>query len=282
MSMFLRQLRHELTKLFARKRTYIGFGAFVSVQILILVLLQLPKAKRAFNDLLTRNGYLPEEYYAGLTLALLIIVFTISLLGALFVALVGGDVVAKEVEDGTMRMILSRPISRVRLLTIKWLACSIYTFVLMVFLGVTSLLAGVIYRGQLGNLFVFVPHEGIFAVFGPNEGLGRYVRSVLMLGVVTQIITAVAFMFSCFKMKPAAATILTLTILFTDFVLRNIEFFRSFEKYFITYHTACWVRTYFDIVPWWSITESLCYLTALGTTFWIIGAMVFCSRDFKA
>ena len=89
-------------------------------------------------------------------------------------------------------------------------------------------------------------------------------------------------MFSCFKIKPAAATIVTLTVMFSDMVLRNIPYFSGFQKYFITYHTACWVRTYLEIVPWWSIAESLLYLGALGTTFWIVGAMAFCSRDFKS
>jgi len=280
--MLLIQLRNELLKLFARKRTYIGFGAFVFVQVTILALLQLPKAKRAFHQLLANNGYLPEEYYSGLTLGLLIIVFTITLLGGLYIALVGGDVVAKEVEDGTMRMILSRPISRLRLLAIKWVACAIYTFLLMIFLGLTSLLAGVIYRRGLGNLFVFAPQEGVFAVFSTGEGLWRYARSIVFMGIVTQIITAAAFMFSCFNMKPAAATILTLSLLFVDFVLRNIPYFHSIQKYFITYHTACWVRTYFDVVPWPGIAESLVYLAALSVTFWIVGATAFCSRDFKS
>lgn len=280
--MFATQLKNELLKLFARKRTYIGFGAFLVVQFTILALLQLPKAKRAFAQLLATNGYLPQEYYAGLTLALLIILFTISLLGALYIALVGGDMVAKEVEDGTMRMIFARPVSRLRLLTVKWLACLIYTFTLILFLGATSLAAGTIYRHGLGKLFVFVPQEGVFSVFDTGEGLWRYWRSVFLIGVVTQVMATAAFMFSCFKMKPAAATILTLSVFFVDFVLRNIPYFSSFEKYFISYHNACWARTYAEVVPWWSISESLVYLVALGATFWIIGAMAFCARDFKS
>ena len=50
------------------------------------------------------------------------------------------------------------------------------------------------------------------AIYDTGEGLWRYARSVFFIGVVTQIITALAFMFSCFKMKPAAATILTLKL----------------------------------------------------------------------
>ncbi len=280
--MFRRQLHHELVKLFARKRTYIGFGAFVVLQVLILALLQLPKARQAFDKLLSSNGYLPEDYYAGLTLAMLIIEFTIFLMGALYLALVGGDVVAKEIEDGTMRMVLSRPVSRLRLLQVKWLACALYTGVLMIFLGITSLATGLIYQGRLGQLFVYVPHEGLFGVFPTADGLARYAIAVVLLAVVLQIITALSFMFSCFKMKPAAATILTLTVMFTDFVLRNVPFFQSFQKYFITYHTSSWVRIYQDIIPWWTIGESLVYLAALGVTFWVVGAMAFCLRDFKS
>lgn len=275
-------LRNELLKMFARKRTYIGFGAFVVVQCAILFLLQLPKAKRAFQQLLENNSYVFEEYYSGLTLAVLIIMFTVAMLGVLYLALVGGDIVSKEVEDGTMRMIMSRPISRLRLLWVKWVACAIYTFVLILFIGMTSLLAGVIYRSGLGKLFVFAPLEQIFAVYGMREGLWRYGQAICFLGLSLQVVSGMAFMFSCFNMKPAAATIVTLSVMFLDFVLHNIPYFVSFKKWFISYHTACWLRTFQPDVMWWGITESLLYLAALTLSFWVIGAMYFCSRDFKA
>ncbi|NQU09598.1 ABC transporter permease subunit [bacterium] len=280
--MFGTQLRNELLKLFARKRTYIGFGAFLFVQVAILLLLQLPKAKRAFRQLLEANGYAFEQYYSGLTLGLLIILFTVGLLGALYLALVAGDMVAKEVEEGTMRMTLARPVSRLRILVVKSVACGLYTFVLIAFIGVTSLLAGVLYRGGLGKLFLFAPQEHVFALFDTGEGLWRYTRGVLFMGLCLQVVSSLGLMLSCFKMKPAAATILTLSVLFVDFVLRNVPYFASFEQWFITYHTTCWVRTLHDIVPWWSIIQSLVYLAALNLSFWVIGAMSFCSRDFKA
>jgi len=279
--MFFIQLRNELLKLFARKRTYIGFGAFVAVEAIILAILQSPKPKKAFTNLLTSNGYGFEEYYSGLTLGLLMILGTVFLLGGLYLALVSGDMVAKEVEEGTMRMILSRPISRIRLLLIKWLACAIYTFALIVFIGVTSLIAGVIYRKGLGGLFVFDSQDHLFAVFNTREGLWRFARGILFLSMTIQIVSTMGFMFSCFKMKPAAATILTLSIMFVDFVLHNMPYFVSFQKYFITYHTHCWVRTFHPVIPWWGIVESILYLAALNMTFWLIGAMGFCSRDFK-
>lgn len=280
--MFLKQFQNELMKLFARKRTYIGFGAFVAVEVIILGLLQLPKAKASFANLLAKNGYGFEEYYSGLTMGMLIIFFTVFLLGGLYIALVSGDVVAKEVEEGTMRMVLARPVSRLRLLFIKWLACAVYTAALIVFIGITSLLAGVLYRGGLGKFFIWAPQEQIFGLFDTAEGLWRFARSIVFLACSLQIVSSLGFMFSCFNMKPAAATILAFSVMVVDFVLREMPYFPDFHHYFITYHTASWVRTFHDVVPWWSIAESLAYLAALNLTFFVIGAMRFCTRDFKS
>lgn len=280
--MFFKQFQNELLKLFARKRTYIGFGVFLCVQALILMLLQLPKAKRELGRLMTNNGLMMEDCYYGLTLAVIIISFTIAILGALYLALVAGDMVAKEVEDGTMRMILSRPVSRIRLMWIKWLACLTHNFTLILFIGASSLAIGTLYRGGLGSLFVFMPHEHLFAYFPKGEGLWRFAQSLLFLGAAVQVITTMAFMFSCFNMKPAAATILTLSVMFVDFVLHGIPFFRAYSRYFMSDHTSCWILTFREVIPWWSLTESLLYLLALNISFWIVGAMRFCSRDFKA
>ena len=52
MSLFLLQLRGELWKLFARKRTYLGFGVFLGVETLILFLWQLPGGQRWMRRLI--------------------------------------------------------------------------------------------------------------------------------------------------------------------------------------------------------------------------------------
>src|SRR6266542_2305227 len=102
MSMFYLQLRNELWKLFAKKRTYIGFLMF----------------------------HLAQEYISALTVATFMLLPIAYILLPLYVSLIGGDLVAKEAEDGTLRMILSRPIARVRLLMLKWLAGAIFSFAL--------------------------------------------------------------------------------------------------------------------------------------------------------
>ena len=55
MSLFIIQLRAELLKLFARKRTFIGFGAFLLLEIVVLILFQ-TKGVTRFRSLIVQQG----------------------------------------------------------------------------------------------------------------------------------------------------------------------------------------------------------------------------------
>lgn len=279
--MILRQLRFELIKLFAHKRTYIGYVAFIVMQVGLLALLQLPKARGAVETVLNRNGFPFEPFYGGLTLAVFVIVFSFMLLGALYLALVAGDIVAKEVEDGTMRLILARPISRVRLLLIKWIACTIYTWTLIAFLVTSALITASLYRMQLGRLFVYFPEQGVFGVFDTGEGLVRYLIAALLMTLTTQTIANLALMFSSMPVKPAAATVLTLSVFFLDLVLRSIPYFEDYRHWFITHHTGCWMRSFAQPAQWWDIATSLAFLAGLNLTFVVVAVLVFSTRDIK-
>src|SRR5438132_772295 len=97
MSLFLFQLRNELKKLFARKRTYIGFGAFLLLETIVLIMFNRPKPRLHFQHMIEQSGYAFEHYFSGLTLGLQMLMWTTFLIGGLYLALVGGDVLSKEV-----------------------------------------------------------------------------------------------------------------------------------------------------------------------------------------
>lgn len=281
MSLFFLQLRGELRKLFARKRTWLGFGAFLAVELIILLLLQLPNTRNFFRFMLTRNGYGFEGYFSGVTFAFQILCATVFLLGALFLSLVAGDIVAKEVEDGTLRMTLCRPISRVRLLIIKYLVCVAYTFALIFFIGITALLAGILKEG-IGGFFVFQPLEPLFALYEPGPGHLRYFAALPLLGLSLTSVTSIGFMLSCWNMKPAAATIGTLTYFVADGIFRQIPYFQSIKQWFLTTHMESWYNALRSPFPLERVVGDYAYLFAVDATLLTIAIVAFSSRDFKS
>ena len=205
---------------------------------------------------------------------------TTFLLSGLYVAL-GGDVIAKEVEDGTMRMTLTRPVTRLRVLMLKYLACLIYTAALVLFIGLSALLVGMLRQG-VGGFFAFQPLQQLFVLYDFGPGLARYLGSLPLLALSISSVTSLAFALSCFNMKPAAATICTLSYFFADMIFRGIPYFESIKQWFITSHTETWYNVFRSPIPVATMIEDYAYLMAVNLTLVVIGILNFQQRDFKS
>jgi len=280
MSMFYHHLRNELWKLFGKKRTYIGFGAFLLAQNGMLLTFHFTHWQTQMEEMLAGNGYLAREYVSALTVAVLMLIPQILLLMPLYAALVGGDLVAKEVEDGTLRMILSRPISRFRLLFVKWVAGGIFSAALVLVLGAAALGFARMWFPWKG-MFIFVPGQ-VFNLLTPGEGFKLYLCSHLFMTLNASVVLGIAFMFSCFNMKPAAATILALSLLFVNLVMEGIPFFERYHEYLLTYHFRSWHNVYVQPIPWEQMGQSVCVLLAFNLTTFLIGTAAFQARDIKS
>ncbi len=279
--MFLLQLRNELIKLFGKKRTYIGFAMFLLAQNLIALVFRFTHAPRPLQRMLESSGQVAAEYLSALTIATIMLVPLAAFLLPLYVALIGGDLVAKEAEDGTLRMILSRPIGRARLLAVKWVAGAIFSLALSLALGVFGLVFARLYF-PWGGLFVWMPDQEILGVFPATDGLARYAAAHLMLVTEACSIMGLAFMFSCFNVKPAAATILALSLVFVSFILEHIPYFKEYENWFLTYHLNLWQLMFAERIPWWRLGQSLSLLVGFNVTFVAVGLAVFQTRDIKS
>ena len=279
--MFYRHLRNELWKLFGKKRTYIGFGAFLVAQNAMLLLFHFSRWQRSFETLLAGNGYLATEYISALTVAVFLLLPQVVLLMPLYTALVGGDLVAKEAEDGTLRMILSRPVSRINLLLAKWLAGGIFSVLLVAVLGAAALgFARLWFPWK--SMAVNWPPLQIFSLVKAQQGLGFYIWSHVFMALNAWTVLSLAFMFSCFNMKPAAATILALSFVIMNLVMESIPFLERFHEYLLPHHFRIWLFIYQSPIPWGEIVQSVIILAAFSVTSFLIGTAAFQARDIKS
>jgi len=278
---FFSQLRGELRKLFARRRTYIGYVVFLLFEVLLLTL-WVYVGREQLLSVARRNLIPPELLYSSLTSTYWIMGFSMFLIGSIFFALVAGDIVAKESEDGNLRMVLARPVSRLRILVLKYLAVLIYTISFVLFVGLSGYGMSVLVMGAEGGLFVWNPEMYIIAVHMEwGAAFQRLLVAAGFMGVSMCVVSSLGFFFSCFRMKPAAATILALSVFFVDFVLQNIPFLSDFKHWFITHKMSAWVYLLAEEIPWIRVFESYAILLGLCGSLFVLGWMVFQSRDFK-
>jgi ABC-2 type transport system permease protein len=276
------QLRNELWKLFGKKRTYIGSGMFFLAQSLGILLFQFGQGPyRALYRDIEHVGLSADHFITNLTVASFLLIPIVYFLLPLYVSLVGGDMVAKEAEDGTLRMILCRPISRLRLLLLKWLAGAIFSLILVLSLGLFSVaLASVFFPS--GGLFVALPLDQIIGSFEGATAWERFAVVHFFMTFEAVSLMTLAFMFSCFNMKPAAATILAISVFFISMILHDMPYFHDMREWFMVHHLYVWTHFFRSHIPWWRVGQSLSILAGYNLTFLIIGCSVFQARDIKS
>ena len=281
MTLFFQQWRGELLKLFARRRTYLGFGAFVLLEMLILWLIKV-KGLGPVQRAIVGSGESMDYYFSALTVSLIVVSMSVFFLGALYLTLVAGDIVAKEGEDGHLRLLLARPVSRFRVLLLKYLTCFGYAFFLIQFLAWTAFILGLVLRGWGGGFCVLIMDMDIVSFYEWDEGLKRYAWGMLGLGLSMTTMASVAFFLSCFPIKPAAATIGALSYLLVDFILRNSGFMESYQHLLITRHMAAWTRLLAETIDWPLVFRGYAVVFAANITLFTLGYAVFESRDLKS
>jgi ABC-2 type transport system permease protein len=282
MILFFRQWQGELLKLFARRRTYIGFGAFLALEVAILIIFRLKGVERVFERMISRQGMAFEQYYSALTLAFMIMGISVVLLGAIYLALVAGDIVAKEGEDGHYRLLLVRPISRARMLLIKYLTCIGYTFALVQFITWSSFVLGLTLKGWGGGFFVMAPEIGLLSFYEWGFGLQRFAIASVFLSLSMMTISSIAFLLSCFPIKPAAATIGALSYFIIDRILKETGFMDNYDHLLLTKHIVSWTRLLVEEIPWPIIIRDYTALGAVCLSCLIVGIAIFESRDLKS
>lgn len=282
MKLFLVQLVGELKKLFTRRRTYIGYVVFVVFEVILLTVWNLEGTRKWMKSLMEDNALSVEEYFSSLTLTFQVLRVCMYMMGAIYFALIAGDIVAKESEDGNLRMVLSRPVSRFRVLLLKYVATMIYTVSFVTFVAVTGYLMAVLAMGADGGLFIWNYGLKVFAVYPDwGEAVGRLLLGTFFIGLSMCTLSSIGFFFSCLKVKPAAATILALSVLSVDMALWQFPFFKPYQEYFITYLMANWLYVFEPYLSWPKLAESYAMLVGINLTLFVVGWVVFQLRDFK-
>lgn len=151
----------------------------------------------------------------------------------LFAVIVAGTIVSAEFSQGTIKMLLSRPVKRWKVLTSKYIASLLYALLLTILAFLATMLAGYLFYSSGSVAILDYQNNTVVEVSYWGRILALY--SLQLVGII--IYTTFAFMIGSIFRSSSLAIGLSIFLLFVG---PNIVFFLSdyeVAKYIIFAHT---------------------------------------------
>jgi ABC-2 type transport system permease protein len=254
--------RWELRKLLAQKRTFIGLGSALAVPLIFVVALAADNSGGG-PDGLPFAGFVRET---GFAVPLVCLAFGAFWLLPLITALVAGDIVATEDQNGTLKTILTRSVDRWHVFAGKLLATLTYTAaVLFIYVGV-ALVAGGLFWG----------FDPLTTLSGTQITAGRALV-LTALGTLAYLlplgaIAAIGLMLSTLTRNSAAAVVGTLMVSIFLQIIDAISALDALDPYLLSTQFNAWQGILREPTDWDPILRSawVCALYAVPAIGWAV------------
>jgi ABC-2 type transport system permease protein len=253
---FWKSTYNEFIKITAKPRSYIGIGAITLIVAIILFAMRIDGLSfisfltKPFEQSLTFEGNILNGNLIAFVILQMLIVHV-----PLLIALVTGDLVSGEAAMGTIRLLLTKPISRTSILFSKYLAGCAYTLVMLLWLMFMALVVGKMLFGT-GDLMV-LNGEGLI-VFHQQDVFWRFACGFSLAYLSLVMIATLSLTLSCFSdnsIGPIVST-MAIIILFTIISTLDVSVLHKVQPYLFTNHMVAWRNFFEDPIPTGKILKS--------------------------
>lgn len=236
----------ELFKIFRKPRTFIAFAAVAAIVGLIQLGFwvdgdsYIQFGMQALTESFDVEGRILNGY-----LMAYIILQTLLVHVPLLIALVAGDMFSGEAGLGTLRLLASRPVSRTSLVLGKFIATTVYTLALLVWMAIWCLLVSLLLFGA--DDMLIMKSEVVTQIL-ERDVLWRYVAAFGFAALAMLTVAALSFFLSLFaenSIGPIMAT-MSIVILFTILNTLNLPLFNQVKPFLFTSHMLGW-KGFFDV-----------------------------------
>ncbi len=235
----------ELFKIFRRPRTYISFAAIAA--LIVVIQLGLKLDGKAYVDFMMSGVMQTFSFDGNLLNGYLICYILLQLLLVhvpLLIALIAADMISGEANMGTLRLMLTKPISRSHFLLAKFFAAATYTFLLLVWIAFLALLVSIWIFGTDDLVF---QKTSYLVQLSQNDIFWRYCGAFGFAFLAMLTVTALGFFLSLFaenSIGPIVAT-MSIIIFFTILSTMSIPLFQKIQPFLFTTHMVGW-KEFFD------------------------------------
>lgn len=281
----IRDLGNELLKMAHQKKNYIpvaGYVIFVLLCYLAWKTSQYELIKRVMTFGIARES--AADYLDGLSFARIVLIPTFIVLMPIVMAALGGDCIAGETQEGSLKLYMARPRSRGMTILIKFLAIYIASFVYSVFFAVAGLVTGVLLFGVAPTQVVIL--SGHFfgsqvTIMNNGEALLLYGLTALYFSFSLMTLGAMALFFSTVFNRMSSAAITVVTLYFVSFVTGSLPFAAALRPWLISEIMNNAFLIYIAPVPWGKLISNLALLAIYICSFLLLSLLTFNYKDIK-
>ena len=237
-------LRRELTKLFAQKRSYVGWGGLLAVPLLMTLALYLNRNNVHHDN--GPGGVISLALHNGLLMPIAAITLLSGFLLPLLASMVGSYQLAGEAETGTIKTWLMHSISRGGVLASKWGIAVIY----VIDRPGRSSSSGGSARRRPG----LRPARADAALGSDRERGSRALAqparptSTCWSGVIC--VLSLALLFATFTNSSLTAAIGALVVVIVMNILGAFSYFDFLKPYLFTSHIDAWQNLLSQPIDW--------------------------------
>ena len=272
-------IRIELFKIFKKPRTYIAFGAIAAIVLLIQLAMYVDGSQylefmmQSFGNTFEIGGKVLNGYFVCF-----IVLQTLLVHVPLLIALVAGDMVAGEANMGTLRLLITKPVSRTKLLLAKFISASVYTLMLLGFMAVLALFGSLAIFGT-GDLMVM--KSDVVLILDSNDIMWRYFAALGFAALAMLTVAALAFLFSIFAENAIGPIMgaMSVVVVFTILTSMDIPLFVAMKPYLFTNHMLNWKGFFERPVDKAEVLKSASVLLFHIVVFVSLGIGVFNRKD---
>jgi ABC-2 type transport system permease protein len=219
-------LQIELYKISKKPRTYISFIAVAAI-VFIFQFAFKADGSSYMNLMLQSQGdtfELDKSKAINGYFMCYIILNTLLVQIPILIALIAGDAISGEANMGTLRLLLTKPISRNKIIMAKFLASFLYTILLLVFMALLALFASMVIFG-VEDMLVFRSKgdESLITIITQDDVMWRYFAAFGYAAVALTVIAALALLLSVFAENSIGPIISTVCIVLVCTIVSNLN-----------------------------------------------------------
>ena len=263
-----RLLRSEVRLIGGRRRNQMGLLVLALVPIVLAIAVKVSSGNARggpdFLDSVTSNGLFVPLAALGVEMGIFL---------PLAISMLAGDAVAGEANLGTLRYLLTVPVSRTRLLVVKYASLCIGALWGVSTVAVAGAVIGVALFGT-GPLTTLSGSQLEFPA-----ALGRVLLVVLYLSAGIAALGAVGLFISTLTEQPIAATIALMIFTILSWILDAVPQLAWLHPWLIVHEWLSFADLLRDPPLWDNVQRGLGVDAAYATVFWLLAWARFSGKD---